>query len=154
MHWVDADNVKQGQEGVTMQHIAHTDFYTLDIDDQKKRVYNHVFGTWGDSPEMSQFLEDWDAVLTKISDGYTMLTDARQFRLLSASWAAMTIRIRQKLFQAGITKIAEVLPERAVTKMQFSTISSHANDVVTKIFASEDEAEAWLDNAMNGTNDS
>ncbi len=132
-----------------MQRIAHTEYYRLDIDDRKKRIYNRVFGTWGDAPEMSQFLEDWDTVLAKISDGYTMLTNARQFRLLSASWAAMTIRIRKKLFQAGIKKIAEVLPERAVTKMQFSTISTHSNNVVTKIFATEDEAEAWLDNFEN-----
>ncbi len=135
-----------------MQKIAHTEYYTLDIDDQKKRIYNHVFGTWGDVPEMSQFLRDWDTVLTNISDGYTMLTDARQFRLLSASWAAMTIRIRKKLFQAGIRKIAEVLPERAVTKMQFSTISTHSNDVITKIFATEAEAEAWLDSFENTGN--
>lgn len=128
-----------------MQNIAHTDYYTLDIDDAKKRIYNHVFGTWGEAPEMSQFLQDWDTVLAMISDGYTMLTDARQFRLLSASWAAMTIRIRKKLFQAGIRKIAEVLPERAVTKMQFSTISSHTNDVTTRIFVDQNEAEAWLD---------
>ena len=129
-----------------MQNIAHTNYYILDIDDTKKRIYNHVSGTWGEAPEMSQFLQDWDTVLTMISDGYTMLTDARQFRLLSAGWAAMTIRIRKKLFQAGIRKIAEVLPERAVTKMQFSTISSHTNDVTTRIFADQNEAEAWLDN--------
>ena len=132
-----------------MQHIAHTDYYTLDIDNQKKRIYHHVFGTWGEVPEVSQFLQDWETVLAQISEGYTMLTDARRFRLLSASWAAMTIRLRKKLFQAGIKKIAEVLPERAVTKMQFSTISTHVNDVTTKIFASEAEAEAWLDNREN-----
>jgi hypothetical protein len=132
-----------------MQNIAHTDHYSLEIDEVKKRIYNHVFGTWGEVPEVSQFLQDWETVLAKITDGYTMLTDARQFRLLSASWAAMTIRIRKKLLQAGIRKIAEVLPERAVTKMQFTTISTHINDITTKIFASEDEAEAWLDSAEN-----
>jgi hypothetical protein len=132
-----------------MQNIAHTDHYSLEIDDTKKRIYNHVFGIWGEAPEVSQFLQDWDAALAKITDGYTMLTDARQFRLLSASWAAVTIRIRKKLFQAGIRKIAEVLPERAVTKMQFKTISTHINDIATKIFAREDEAEAWLDSAEN-----
>lgn len=135
-----------------MQAIAHTEYYTLDIDEQKKRIYNHVFGIWGEVPEVAQFLQDWDTVLTKVSDGYTMLTDARQFRLLSASWAAMTIQVRQRLFQAGITKIAEVLPERAVTRMQFSTISTHSSAVATKIFATEAEAETWLDSLDNCNN--
>ena len=74
-----------------------------------------------------------------------MLTDARQFRLFSTSWAATNIKIRKQLFQAGIKKIAELLPERTITQMQFNTISANVNDVVTKVFADETEAEAWLD---------
>ena len=91
-----------------MQEIAKTEFYMLLIDETKKRVYNIVFGAWGDRPEVSQVLQDWEKVFNLISEGYTMLTDARQFRLISAGWAATTIKIRQRLIQAGITKIAEI----------------------------------------------
>lgn len=129
-----------------MQEIAKTEFYMLLIDETKKRVYNIVFGAWGERPEVSQVLQDWEKVFNLISEGYTMLTDARQFRLISAGWAATTIKIRQRLIQAGITKIAEILPENSLLKVQFGKASERAG-VKTKVFSSRKEAEIWLDSS-------
>jgi hypothetical protein len=127
-----------------LQQIAKTEFYLLSVDVRKKRVYNTVFGMWGERPEVSRFTQDWDHVLQFVSQGYTMLTDATQFRLLSAEWATRTIKTRKKLVEAGITKIAEVLPENAFIKMQFGTISERTG-IQTKIFSNKIDAEAWLD---------
>jgi hypothetical protein len=127
-----------------LQQIAKTEFYLLSVDVRKKRVYNTVFGKWGEQPEIARFVQDWDNVLKLISHGYTMLTDATQFRLLSAEWATTTIRTRKKLVEAGITKIAEVLPENAFIKMQFGAISERTG-IQTKIFSNKIDAEAWLD---------
>jgi hypothetical protein len=129
-----------------MQEVASTDFYRLAVDKRKKRVYNTVFGTWGERPDASRFVRDWEEVFNQITAGYTVLTDASEFRLLSAEWAATTIKTRQRLIAAGITKIAEILPENMILKMQFDTISERT-DVQTKIFSNHREAEAWLDHA-------
>jgi hypothetical protein len=132
------------KENSMLQQIAKTEFYLLSVDVRKKRIYNTVFGMWGEHPEISRFIQDWDNVLKYISQGYTMLTDATQFRLLSAEWATTTIRTRKRLVEAGITKIAEVLPENAFIKMQFGAISERT-DIQTKIFSNKIDAEAWLD---------
>lgn len=127
-----------------MQEIANTEFYILSVDEAKKRVYNTVSGSWGESPEMSQFMEDWEKVMRLISDGYTMLTDASEFHLFSTRWAVTTLEIRKRLIKAGIKKIAQILPRSTLLKLQFGSLSMHTG-VTTKMFSNWDEAEAWLD---------
>jgi hypothetical protein len=127
-----------------MQEIANTEFYTLSVDDAKRRVYNTVTGSWGDLPEMSQFMEDWENVIRQISDGYTMLTDASDFHLFSTRWAVTTLEIRKKLVRAGIKKIAQILPRSTLLKLQFGSLSMNTG-VETKMFSDWDEAEIWLD---------
>lgn len=128
-----------------MREIANTEFYTLSVDENKKRVYNTVSGSWGDLPEMSQFTEDWEKVMKLISDGYTMLTDASEFHLFSTRWAVTTLEIRKRLIQAGIKKIAQILPRSTLLKLQFGSLSMHTG-VATRMFSNWTDAEAWLDN--------
>jgi hypothetical protein len=125
-----------------MKTVASTDFYTIEVDQAKNRVYFFLKGSWVDAQKLSAWESDVSAALRLCTRGFTELIDwtAVQSILLTD-----TIEKAQRLaMESGIRKAARLFPRETFSKMQMDTLTKKTSFPV-KTFSDKKEAEAWLD---------
>ena len=127
-----------------MQEIAKTDLYILSVDTEKNRLYQIIQGNWTAPAENYRYIEELKQTLNLLSPGFTCLNDGSQGGLMSQKWTKIAAKARLMLVEAGIAKIAEILAESELLKLQIGRVSRQAG-IITKIFADRHEAETWLD---------
>ena len=124
--------------------IVKTDYYSIEIDSGKNRGYLTFTGFCKDEDEMSNFLDDVSRAAQQLKEGFTLLTDARQFKTPSPEVAALHEKSQKIWIEKGLSKTAEILPEKASTQIALHRYSK-TTGMKKKAFSQEKEAEAWLD---------
>jgi hypothetical protein len=127
-----------------MKQIAKNQFYEMAVDPAKNRAYVTIVGDWERASDVSSYLPDWDSAIGEVTRGFTLLSDLTQAKPASPEIKALHEAAQKKLAQAGLGKMADVLPRDAVLKMQVDQVA-HKTDMLKMVFASKAEAEAWLD---------
>lgn len=127
-----------------MKEIAKTEFYTIAVDLSKNRLYQTVKGSWVRPVKGDPYLQDFERALKLLKKGFTGLSDATQISVMSQEWTEAIQKTHQTLINAGTSKVAEVLTENAILKMQVQRIFRQSGFTM-KFFSDVTEAEAWLD---------
>jgi hypothetical protein len=129
-----------------MKTVASTDFYTIEVEQAKNRVYFTLRGSWIDAQKLSAWEGDVAAAFRLCSRGFTELIDWTDVQgiLLTDS-----IEKAQRLaMDSGIRKAARLFPRETFAKMQMDTLTKKTSFPV-RTFYDRKEAEAWLDSTTD-----
>ena len=122
--------------------IAKNDFYTLETDIIKNRVFLTINGFWK-KDNIPHYLEDWDKALKQVEKGFTLLTDARKMAIHPSEVRSIHLEAQKKIINAGVKKVAE-LQEQKVAEMQLNGVSTESA-LPKKNFTEKEKAISWLD---------
>ncbi|MFC6999104.1 hypothetical protein [Rufibacter roseus] len=127
-----------------MVTIADTPFYQITVDETKNRIYMKMFGVWEFLDQVPDYLTHVKEALTKVSPGFSIVTDIREMEDYSFEVQELHIAAQKLIVAAGLLHLAEVhnlndpSSEVAIAVAQESKINLN-------IFQTLEEAEAWLD---------
>jgi hypothetical protein len=124
--------------------ISKTDYYSIEIDAGKNRAYLTFIGFCKNEDEMPTFLDDVSKAARQLRNGFTLLTNAVDFKTPSPEVSALHEKSQKIWIEKGLSKTAEILPETATTQIALNRYSK-ATGMKKKAFSQEKEAEAWLD---------
>ena len=125
--------------------IAKTDFYSIEVDTTKNRMYFTIVGFWKNSTVVPNYLDDIKKALRSLSPGFTILTDVSQMKTPSTEVGSLHELAQRLLIEAGLKKTAEIIPDnKAIEKMVLQRLSTKSG-MVKSTFHDKATAEAWLD---------
>lgn len=128
-----------------IKHIAKTDFYSIEVDTIKNRMYLTIVGFWRNSTVVPNYLDDIKKASRSLSSGFTILTDVSQMKTPSTEVGSLHERAQRLLIEAGLKKTAEIIPDnKAIEKMVLQRLSTKSG-MVRSTFYDKATAEAWLD---------
>lgn len=125
-----------------MKSVASNEYYRVEVDDLKNRIYFTILGTWDDPKKIPNWADDVAEAVKCCSAGFTELID----------WSGMTailltdyIRQAQEIaMKAGLRKAARVYDKERFVKMQMDRLTTQTG-FPAKSFFDRAAAEAWLD---------
>ena len=128
-----------------MKQLVKRKLYTISVDTSKHRLYYVITGFWDNNAvDVDDYMQNWKEVISHVSKGFTLLTDATEFRVMTKEWADRAIQVQKMMVEAGLSKTAAVFSQEGLPKMQSDRISKHSG-MTKKVFTDMQEAEAWLD---------
>lgn len=125
-----------------MQTIASTDFYRIDVDEAKNRMYITYKGSWLKSTDAAEFADRHKEALARLKPGFTVFVDVRPMESM-----LLTDRVEQvqrDAVAAGIRKAARVYDKESFIKVQADRINLRTG-ISSMAFYDPAAAEAWLD---------
>ena len=126
-----------------MTEIASNEFFDVKVDLQKNRIFNSNHNFWT-SEVMDNYLISMDKAMSMVQKNFTLVVDLRKLKTFSPELAESSKQMMIKLNQAGLYKVAEILPESAITKMQLNK-STKTTNMPNQQFSEVSAGETWLD---------
>ncbi len=123
--------------------IAENEQYSLKVDITKNRAFLKINGFWRNKEDIPGYLQDWDEAVKKLSDGFTLLTDATEMTIHPGDVRDVHSKAQDKIVKAGVKKVAELHTEN-VSIMQLDSVSRKSG-MPKKNFNDRGEALKWLD---------
>jgi len=123
--------------------IAKTPYYSIEIDTEKNRAYLAFIGYCKTKDEMSTYLEDVTKAAQRLKKGFTLLTNATEFKTPPPEVSALHEKSQKIWVEKGLSKTAEILPESAITQLTLDRFAK-TTGMKKKAFSQEKEAEDWL----------
>ena len=124
--------------------VAKSEFYTIETDVSKNRAYLTFTGFCKKADDMSCYLEDVTKAAQQLKAGFTLVTNATDFKTPPAEVSALHEESQKIWIKKGLSKTAEILPESAMTQMTLSRFAK-STGMKKKEFSQLPAAEAWLD---------
>ena len=124
--------------------VAKTDKYTLAVDTAKNRIYVSMTGFWQSPTDVPNFVRDWEKALSKVTRGFTILTDHAQRTPPTAAVKELFIDMQKRIMAAGLRKTAELLNDNVIVKLSTDGVAKKSGMTYAD-FSDRAEAEAWLD---------
>ena len=118
--------------------------YTLSVDKSKNRIYYTMFGFWESPDDLSDYFQDWNCAIAEVTRGFTILTDATQFKTPAQDILPIFEKIQKILDDAGLAKTAEVYSGDVIAKMALDYVAE-TSGMKKRDFQNTLEAEVWLD---------
>lgn len=135
-----------------VKKIAAATHYTLFVHLSKNRIYCIVNGFWRQLPDRDEYLQVWDEAMCHVSDGFTMLFNQSNLRIRSPEWVDVIVSIQKLVLSKGVFRVADVLGESAILKMQAERIAKISGMFSKrKTFSTQFQAETWLNAEQLGT---
>lgn len=125
-----------------MKYVASTDFYRIEVDQERNRLFLTFRGSWIKPEQVPHYLEDHSAAVGLLSPGFTALVELREIEAMLLSDYLEESQI--DAVKAGIKKAARVYGERALIKTQTDRINKRTG-LRSQAFKDPKEAEEWLD---------
>ncbi len=130
---------------MAIQVLADNKHYTLSADAEKNRAYLKIKGYWRNVDAVPEYLSDWKKTLDKVTQGFTLLTDATEMKTHPQDVRKLHEQAQGLVLKAGIARIAEVIKDD-IAEMQLDAVAE-ATKFPKKNFRLVDDAERWLDQA-------
>jgi hypothetical protein len=128
-----------------METIAKNDYYAVEIDLAKNRIYLTGKGFWKDVTIARNFGKYTQQGIQKLAPGYSVLADLHEFKTPPPEVGAIIIE-SQKMTSSTLGKSAQVVGENVAIEMPMDRYAKTSGIKPTnRSFATRDEAEAWLD---------
>ncbi len=128
----------------TMKTIAKTDYYSIETDKAKNRIYLIIVGFWKNI-SVPDYFDDITKASQEVSRGFTILTDVSGMETPPMEIGALHEKAQNLLVKAGLKKTAEILPKsHSVQKLSLKQWSGKSG-MEKEIFNDRALAEAWLD---------
>lgn len=124
--------------------IAKSEYYTIETDVSKNRAYLTFTGFCNKADEMSCYLDDVTKAAQQLKPGFTLVTNAIDFKTPPAEVAALHEESQKIWIKKGLAKTAEIVSESALTQMTLNRFSK-STGMKKKEFSQHQAAEAWLD---------
>lgn len=122
--------------------IASTDFYSIQVDTVKNRMFIVYKGSWVRPEQVPNFLSDHADAIKRLKSGFTVLVDVGPMEAM-----LLTDHIEQAqkdAIQAGIKKAARVYERPTIIRAQAERIHEKT-EMNARAFDNVADAEAWLD---------
>jgi hypothetical protein len=130
-----------------METITKNEFYAVEIDCVKNRLYLTGKGFWKDVTIGRNFLEHVKQGIRKLAPGYAVLADLHEFKTPPPEVGALIIEA-QKITADTIGKSAQVVGQNVAIEMPMDRyVKTSGIKPKSRSFATREEAEAWLDAA-------
>ena len=127
-----------------MKTIVQNERYTIQIDQEKNRLYLTLIGYWKDRSVAPDYLRDLKNAVRSLSQDYTILTDVTQMKTPPQDIVNLHLEAQKQLIADGLKKTAELVGHDIIAKMALDRFSKESG--MTKgSFDDKKEAEAWLD---------
>ncbi|MGJ3235296.1 hypothetical protein [Marivirga sp.] len=123
--------------------IAENKQYSLKLDLTNNRAFLKINGFWRNKEDIPAYLQDWDEAINKLSEGFTLLTDATEMTIHPGDVRDVHSKAQEKIIKAGVKKVAELHDEN-VAVMQLNSVSNESG-MPKKNFNNKEEALKWLD---------
>ncbi len=123
--------------------IAGNGFFDLSVDQEKNRLFITSKGFWTDDI-VDEYAKNQTIAIEKLKKGFTVVADMRTFKTLSQDLVKKQEKTHIELVEAGMYKVAEILPGSVIASMQLKQVTAK-NDIPNKQFSTIEEGEAWLD---------
>ena len=130
------------------KEIVNNSYLKLHVDESKNRIHASFHGFWASMDTMDSYLNSMGIAISSVSKGFTMVADLRDFKTLPPELVKEQKASMQKLGEAGLYKVAEILPASAIAKMQLSDSTKETN-MPNKQFSTIVDGEEWLDAEVN-----
>lgn len=124
--------------------IAKTDFYSIEIDKVKNRAYLGVYGSCKGVDDIPNFLDDIRNASSKLSKGFTLLTDATKMKTHPPEVSDLHVDSQKVWLEGGLLKTAELIPVSSIDRLALGR-RAKSSGMPVKGFESVEEAETWLD---------
>jgi hypothetical protein len=125
-----------------MEEIASTEFYSIQIDRAKNRLFLTYKGSWMKHDDVSEFVNDHISARKRLSSGFTTLVDVRPMEAMLIS--DVVEKVVEDAVQAGIRKAARVYDRPTFIRRQAEQIHRKSG-LKSREFDNMADAEAWLD---------
>lgn len=127
-----------------MQEIAKNQYYTIQIDPAKNRIYLTIYGTWGKPENVPGYISDIEKAIRGLKPGFTIVTDASELGPVTQELGKIHVAAQEKLNNSGLDKTAEIV-KSGLTRMNIDSFARKSK-MKKQVFDNRKEAEAWLDN--------
>jgi hypothetical protein len=124
------------------KEIAKTDYYTIEVDKTKNRIYYTPIGFWRNGSVVPNYLSDIQKALNAVTPGFTFLADVRALKIPPQEVQALFKQAQEKAKAAGLSKTAEVLP-KSLLRLAVERTSKETK-IQRQGFATIKDAEVWL----------
>ncbi len=115
-------------------------------DADKNRVYM-TFNGFMDLDEAKKLRDDLAKALEKVTPGFTMVTDAQNYKPGSKEVQEVIASMAKLDADAGVSRVARVVGSQPLGGMQIDRLAKETADgeYPARHFETKEEAEAWLD---------
>ncbi len=130
-----------------MTTIARTNYYHIEYDEQKNRVYYKVIGFWEGIEAIPLYLRHIEECLRHTKPNFTMLIDASNMEPHPPEIEEVRKQAQILAVKAGMKQAAEVTAKDFISSLQFDFMTDSTGFPKGK-FKNFEEADAWLDTLM------
>lgn len=127
-----------------MKEIVNNNYYKINVDIGKNRIYASFHGFWGELRIMEDYLTSLDKAISNVKKNFTLVADLNDFKTLPTELIPKQKLAMQMLGKAGMYRVAELLPASVISKMQVSSSAKETN-MPNRQFSSIVDGEKWLD---------
>jgi len=120
------------------------DYYSLEVDEGKNRIYFSLFGEIPSVDAIPDFESDWMSTVAPFKNGFTILANLKEMKPLPSDVSELNQKVQVKLMQQGCKKVAQVASIDIVVQVNKMAVESGLKDIL-RGFSLARTAEMWLD---------
>lgn len=124
--------------------IAKNDSYELAVHRTKNYLIISLLGIWDKMSQLDNYLDDIKSALQKVSEGFNLIIDLRQYRGSSAEYFHLHIEAQTLAINSGLNKTAVVLKGNPMLKVTVDYIFKQSGINNATYFDNISAAEYWL----------
>ena len=125
--------------------IAKNNYYELEIDTEKNRVYTKLMNKWTSIKEVPNFFADWKKIASMTKPNFTIFADIRLMGTLSKEVEILHQEIQTYLVEEKkLLETAQLASQDELADYQIHRSTKRSNLSIRK-FATQEEAEQYLD---------
>ena len=125
-----------------MIRVADEEYYRLEVDPKKNRIYFLIRGDWTDPKKLSNWIPDIEKTIGYCTRGFTELIDWTSMRAITLTDQISAHHV--VAMKAGIKKAARVFEREHFVAVQLNRVATQTGFPI-KVFFDRAEAESWLD---------
>ncbi|AFM06131.1 hypothetical protein Fleli_3825 [Bernardetia litoralis DSM 6794] len=125
-------------------HIAKTQYYHLQIDKEKNRIYFTILARWNGIEDFKKFFDEWKKGVDLLELNFTIHSDLRLMPKLSYEVENLFGEIQIFLVENGLLGLGEIPADNDISNLQVHRLSEK-NKMPTNKFKTSKEVEKYLD---------
>lgn len=125
-----------------MKQIENNDYYEINVDLSKNRMYLKVIGFWKKPDLVPNYVKHIESAGKSLERGFTLLADLREMKTPPLILNPVHQKAQEALVREGLDRTAEVF-SNIVLKTVTASIANESN-MKKQVFPSIIEAEMWL----------
>lgn len=123
--------------------IARNNSYELLVHKTKNYALLSFLGIWNETAQLEYYLDDLNIALKKMSEGFNLLIDLREYRGSTSEFLPLHIEAQKLAINAGLNKTAVILQNNPMLKITVDYIFQQAG-IQASYFDNELAAENWF----------